>query len=345
MQHRGEACASIELPPSRERIARDDMGWISGGTFRMGSDKHYREEAPVHRVTVDGFWIDRHPVTNRRFREFVRATGYVTVAERPLDPADFPGALPELLKPGALVFRKSAGPVDLRDIRNQAAPRVPRVPMHLFIEGTDATQSVQRQRAVDLSAPGEQGAFPPHLRAQPALSSYALSQDRPDPSQVRGVLCGSRAQAPADEVQAPLSLDRPPDVCRELVVAARPYEHAARSHRDGRQYFTLRVRVASEFRPIRGCERCRNRRHRLWRDQLAFIPSTKRASHPQRGCAAAREESEEEEREPEETAESAAGSPDHQPSARLRSARPLRPSRHQTRRSRSRVAATEQGPS
>jgi formylglycine-generating enzyme required for sulfatase activity len=84
----------------------------------MGSDKHYREEAPAHRVTVDGFWIDVHAVTNEQFARFVDATGYVTVAERPLDPADFPGAPPQLLQPGALVFRKSAGPVDLRDIRN-----------------------------------------------------------------------------------------------------------------------------------------------------------------------------------------------------------------------------------
>ena len=57
------------------------MIWIPGGTFRMGSDDHYPEEAPVHRVTVDGFWIDRTPVTNRDFRKFVRATGYITFAE------------------------------------------------------------------------------------------------------------------------------------------------------------------------------------------------------------------------------------------------------------------------
>ena len=57
----------------------DKMVWIPGGTFRMGSDKHYPEEAPAHRVTVDGFWMDRHPVTNRQFREFVKATRHVTV--------------------------------------------------------------------------------------------------------------------------------------------------------------------------------------------------------------------------------------------------------------------------
>src|SRR5262245_66454408 len=57
------------------------MVWVPGGTFRMGSDKHYPEEAPVHRVTVDGFWLDRTPVTNSDFRKLVKATGYVTLAE------------------------------------------------------------------------------------------------------------------------------------------------------------------------------------------------------------------------------------------------------------------------
>ena len=69
-----------------------EMIRISGGTFRMGSDRHYPEEAPVHRVTVDGFWIDRTPVTNRQFRDLVRATGHVTVAERLPDPKDYPSA-------------------------------------------------------------------------------------------------------------------------------------------------------------------------------------------------------------------------------------------------------------
>src|SRR6201999_1145088 len=74
-----------------------DMVWIPGGTFRMGSNSHYPEEAPEHRVTVDGFWIDRHPVTNARFARFVAATGHTTFAELPPDPADYPGAIPELL--------------------------------------------------------------------------------------------------------------------------------------------------------------------------------------------------------------------------------------------------------
>ena len=82
----------------------DDMVWIPGGTFRMGSDRHYPEEAPVHRVTVDGFWIDRTPVTNRQFKQFVKATGHVTFAEIAPDPKDYPGALPHMLYAGSLVF-------------------------------------------------------------------------------------------------------------------------------------------------------------------------------------------------------------------------------------------------
>ena len=88
---------------------------IPGGTFRMGSDRHYPEEAPVHRVTVDGFWMDRTPVTNREFRRFVEATGHVTVAETKPDPKDYPGALPHMLKAGSLVFSPPDHPVDLRD--------------------------------------------------------------------------------------------------------------------------------------------------------------------------------------------------------------------------------------
>jgi formylglycine-generating enzyme len=93
-----------------------DMVWMPGGTFRMGSDKHYAEEAPVHSVTVDAFSIDRTPVTNRQFREFVRATGHVTFAEIAPDPKDYPGALPEMLKAGSLVFSPPKHPID--DLRN-----------------------------------------------------------------------------------------------------------------------------------------------------------------------------------------------------------------------------------
>jgi formylglycine-generating enzyme required for sulfatase activity len=96
----------------------DEMRWIPEGSFQMGSEDFYPEERPVHRVSLDGFWMDEHPVTAADFRRFVRETGYVTFCERPLDPADFPGAEPETLVPGALVFQKASGPVDLRDFRN-----------------------------------------------------------------------------------------------------------------------------------------------------------------------------------------------------------------------------------
>jgi len=91
------------------------MVWIPSGTFRMGSDKHYPEEAPVHRVTVDGFWIDCAPITNKQFRKFVNDTGYITIAEFPPDPKDYPGALPHVLKAASLVFTPPNKPVDLRD--------------------------------------------------------------------------------------------------------------------------------------------------------------------------------------------------------------------------------------
>src|SRR5215467_12203051 len=88
-----------------------DMVWIPGGTFRMGSDHHYPEEAPAHRATVDGFWMDRCVVTNAEFARFVEATGHVTLAEQPPRAGDYPGALPEMLVPGSLVFRKPPGRV------------------------------------------------------------------------------------------------------------------------------------------------------------------------------------------------------------------------------------------
>lgn len=98
--------------------AHPDMVRIPGGTFLMGSDAHYAEERPQHRVRVDGFWMDATAVTNRAFAAFVAATGHTTVAERPLDPAMYPGADPRMLAPGALVFRMTEGPVDTRDVSN-----------------------------------------------------------------------------------------------------------------------------------------------------------------------------------------------------------------------------------
>ena len=76
------------------------MVWVSGGTFLMGSDAHYPEEAPARAVEVSGFWLGRTTVTNADYAGFVQDTGYVTIAERPLDPAEFPGAPAENLVPG-----------------------------------------------------------------------------------------------------------------------------------------------------------------------------------------------------------------------------------------------------
>jgi sulfatase modifying factor 1 len=90
---------------------------LPGGSFRMGSTSFYPEEAPVHTATVAAFAIEQHPVTNAQFAEFVAETGYVTVAEQPLDAALYPRVAPEDLLPGALVFRPTPGPVDLGDWR------------------------------------------------------------------------------------------------------------------------------------------------------------------------------------------------------------------------------------
>jgi formylglycine-generating enzyme len=94
------------------------MRWVPGGEFAMGSDRFYPEEGPVRRVAVDGLWMDEAPVTVAAFAAFVDATGHVTEAEVAPDPADYPGADPDLLVPGSLVFRPSEGPVDLRDALN-----------------------------------------------------------------------------------------------------------------------------------------------------------------------------------------------------------------------------------
>jgi formylglycine-generating enzyme required for sulfatase activity len=91
------------------------MHWIPGGDFLMGSDHHYPEEAPAHRVAVDGFWIDRTAVTNSQFQAFVKATGHITLAEQPADPAAYPGALPELLQPASIVFVPPPRPIGQGD--------------------------------------------------------------------------------------------------------------------------------------------------------------------------------------------------------------------------------------
>lgn len=103
----------IDTPPST------GMSWIPGGTFLMGSAlPDYPEEAPQHYATVRGFWMDQTPVTVEQFARFVRETAYVTVAERPMDPADYPGIAVDLLVPGSLVFTPTHGPVDMTDWQN-----------------------------------------------------------------------------------------------------------------------------------------------------------------------------------------------------------------------------------
>jgi formylglycine-generating enzyme len=94
------------------------MVWVPGGEFAMGSKDFYPEERPVRRVTVDGFWMDEHPVTVAEFRRFVKAIRRITWAEKAPDPAAYPDAIPELMVPGSLVFTGSSGPVDLSDIHN-----------------------------------------------------------------------------------------------------------------------------------------------------------------------------------------------------------------------------------
>jgi formylglycine-generating enzyme required for sulfatase activity len=92
-----------------------DMARIEAGAFSMGSEDFYPEERPVRRVAVDGFWIDRRQVTNAEYARFIEATGHVTEAQRSPDPTLYPGAPPENLVPGSLVFMPTAGPVDLHD--------------------------------------------------------------------------------------------------------------------------------------------------------------------------------------------------------------------------------------
>lgn len=98
------------------RSLPDEFTWIPAQSALLGSATHYPEEGPVREVTVEGFWMQTHQVVNDDFAAFVDATGYVTVAERPIDPADFPGAPPENLQPGSMVFQRTTGPVDLRHL-------------------------------------------------------------------------------------------------------------------------------------------------------------------------------------------------------------------------------------
>ena len=96
----------------------ENMTWIPDGNFTMGSSKYYAEERPVNKISVDGFWIDTTPVTNREFARFVEATNYISVAERALDPDDYVGIDIENFVPGSLVFTPTTGPVNLNNPNN-----------------------------------------------------------------------------------------------------------------------------------------------------------------------------------------------------------------------------------
>jgi formylglycine-generating enzyme required for sulfatase activity len=95
------------------------MGYRTPNIDRIAN--HYPEEAPAHEVAVDGFWMDPCPVTNLQFKRFVEATKYVTLAERPPNPADFPGAPPENLVPGSMVFQP-ARPLTREELQPAPAP-------------------------------------------------------------------------------------------------------------------------------------------------------------------------------------------------------------------------------
>lgn len=107
--------SSESYPIGSSPTMQPEMVWIPEGHFTMGSNRHYPEEAPEHEVWVDGFWIDTHAVTNAEFAQFVDVTGYVTVAERPIDATLYPGANPRLLVPGSAVFNPPRGLCDLGD--------------------------------------------------------------------------------------------------------------------------------------------------------------------------------------------------------------------------------------
>jgi formylglycine-generating enzyme required for sulfatase activity len=121
---RGASCCSLSGQPNAgpfdsdvvpAAADREDMVYLAGGNFLMGSNSFYREERPVRPAHVGAFWIDVYPVTNAEFRKFIDATEYVTYSERWPNPAMYPDADPALLVPGSLVFRKPDRPVSLRD--------------------------------------------------------------------------------------------------------------------------------------------------------------------------------------------------------------------------------------
>ncbi len=123
-----DTCISCKSPSSRNALIKasftdsstmksgntEGMVLIKGGTYRMGSND-FEDTRPLHQVTVSPFYMDEHEVTNAQFAQFVKATGYVTIAEQPLDPADYPGVPADKLQPGSAVFSPPSHPVSLTD--------------------------------------------------------------------------------------------------------------------------------------------------------------------------------------------------------------------------------------
>ncbi|MEI6231658.1 MAG: formylglycine-generating enzyme family protein [Planctomycetota bacterium] len=105
--------AGTKVAATSSKPAPEGMVWIAGGTFAMGSKDGKPDEQPIHEVAVDGFWMDKNVVTNEQFEAFVKATGYVTVAEKKPDAKDFPDAPPEALVAGSVCFRPPPGDVPL----------------------------------------------------------------------------------------------------------------------------------------------------------------------------------------------------------------------------------------
>jgi formylglycine-generating enzyme len=103
------------LNTRKPTAAPQGMRWIVGGEFWLGSNDHYPEEGPAARVTVNDFWIDATPVTNRQFRTFVQETGHVTAAELAPDPNQYPTAAPHMLRPGSSLFVRPTRQVSLND--------------------------------------------------------------------------------------------------------------------------------------------------------------------------------------------------------------------------------------
>ena len=116
--HSNDPSANYDAPKENKRIdtVPGKMVWIQGGTFQMGTnDPAFTDAQPMHKVTLKGFYMDEHEVTNAEYERFVKATNYKTVAERKLNPKDYPGVPPESLVPGSGVFSPPGQKVSLDD--------------------------------------------------------------------------------------------------------------------------------------------------------------------------------------------------------------------------------------